>query len=81
MKRENKDEIVKRIKYYLKDRYTPKIVKRVEITQEHGGRDDLDNLMLLDFSFKTLLKSENREQYYKDNENYARILKTLSKYK
>ena len=48
---------------------------------EHGGSDNLENLMLLDSSFKTLLKSENREDYYKDNENYARILKTLSKYK
>ncbi|ERT65574.1 hypothetical protein HMPREF0202_02769, partial [Cetobacterium somerae ATCC BAA-474] len=48
---------------------------------EHGGSADLENLMLLDSSFKTLLKSENKEDYYKDNENYARILKTLSKYK
>ncbi|MGL4358157.1 MAG: group II intron reverse transcriptase/maturase [Cetobacterium sp.] len=51
------------------------------VPKEHGGSDDLDNLMLLDSSFKTLLKSKNREDYYKDNENYARILKTLSKYK
>ncbi|MGL5936343.1 MAG: reverse transcriptase domain-containing protein, partial [Cetobacterium sp.] len=51
------------------------------VPKEHGGSDDLENLMLLDSSFKTLLKSENREDYYKDNENYARILKTLSKYK
>lgn len=51
------------------------------VSKEHGGSDDLENLMLLDSSFKTLLKSENREDYYKDNENYARILKTLSKYK
>ena len=27
------------------------------------------------------LKSKNREDYYKDNENYAKILKTLFKYK
>ncbi|MGL5989154.1 hypothetical protein [Cetobacterium sp.] len=27
------------------------------------------------------LKSSNREDYYKDNENYVRILKTISKYK
>ncbi|MGL5544257.1 MAG: hypothetical protein ACRDB6_04005 [Cetobacterium sp.] len=26
-------------------------------------------------------KEHNREDYYKDNENYAKILKTLSKYK
>lgn len=51
------------------------------VPKEHGRSDDLENLMLLEFSFKTLLKSENREDYYKDNENYARILKTLSKYK
>ena len=51
------------------------------VPKEHGGSDDLENLMLLNSSFKTLLKSENREDYYKDNENYARILKTLSKYK
>ena len=51
------------------------------VPKEHGGSDDLENLMLLDSSFKTLLKSESREDYYKDNENYAKILKTLSKYK
>ncbi|MGL4946110.1 MAG: group II intron reverse transcriptase/maturase [Cetobacterium sp.] len=51
------------------------------VPKEHGGSDDLNNLMLLDSSFKALLKSENREDYYKDNENYVRILKTLSKYK
>ncbi|MGL5057113.1 MAG: HNH endonuclease signature motif containing protein [Fusobacteriaceae bacterium] len=51
------------------------------VPKEHGGSDDLENLMLLDSSFKTLLKSSNREDYYKDNENYVRILKTLSKYK
>ncbi|MGL5055773.1 MAG: hypothetical protein ACRC6A_00115 [Fusobacteriaceae bacterium] len=51
------------------------------VPEEHGGSDGLDNLMLLHSSFKTLLKSRNREDYYKDNENYARILKTLSKYK
>ena len=51
------------------------------VPREHGGSDDLENLMLLDSSFKALLESENREDYYKDNENYARILKTLSKYK
>ncbi|MGL5918479.1 MAG: HNH endonuclease signature motif containing protein [Cetobacterium sp.] len=51
------------------------------VPKEHGGSDDLDNLMLLESSFKTLLKSKNREDYYKDNENYAKILKTLSKYK
>ncbi|MGL5989671.1 hypothetical protein [Cetobacterium sp.] len=51
------------------------------VPKEHGGSDDLENLMLLDSSFKTLLKSSNREDCYKDNENYAKILKTLSKYK
>ncbi|WP_047383565.1 HNH endonuclease, partial [Cetobacterium sp. ZWU0022] len=51
------------------------------VPKEHEGSDDLENLMLLDSSIKALLKSENREYYYKDNENYARILKTLSKYK
>ncbi|MGL5058147.1 MAG: HNH endonuclease signature motif containing protein [Fusobacteriaceae bacterium] len=51
------------------------------VPKEHGGSDELENLMLLNSSFKTLLKSTNREDYYKDNENYARILKTLSKYK
>ena|GEM_PF-6267641 len=38
------------------------------IPKEHGGSDDLENLMLLDSSFKTLLEIENREDYYKDNE-------------
>ncbi|MGL5058234.1 MAG: HNH endonuclease signature motif containing protein, partial [Fusobacteriaceae bacterium] len=51
------------------------------VPEEYCGSDDLENLMLLDLSFKTLLKSSNREDYYKDNENYVRILKTLSKYK
>ncbi|MGL5056519.1 MAG: hypothetical protein ACRC6A_03995 [Fusobacteriaceae bacterium] len=37
------------------------------VLKEHGRSDDLDNLMLLDSSFKTLLKSRNREDYYKDN--------------
>ncbi|WP_221892826.1 hypothetical protein, partial [Cetobacterium sp. 2G large] len=32
-------------------------------------------------SFKILLKDENRGNYYKNNENYQKILKTLSKYK
>ncbi|MGL5903016.1 MAG: reverse transcriptase domain-containing protein, partial [Cetobacterium sp.] len=31
------------------------------VPKEHGGSDDLNNLMLLDSSFKSLLKSENRE--------------------
>ena len=51
------------------------------VPKEYGGSDDLENLMLLDSSFKTLLENENREDYYKDNEKYARILKTFSKYK
>lgn len=51
------------------------------VPKEHRGSDELENLILLDSSFKTLLKSENREDYYKGNENYAKILKILSKYK
>lgn len=51
------------------------------VPKEHRGSDDLENLMLLDSSFKPLLKTENREDYYKENENYTRILKTFSKYK
>lgn len=31
--------------------------------------------------YKILLKDENRGNYYKDNENYQKILKILSKYK
>ena len=49
--------------------------------KEHGGTDDISNLMLLKSSFKILLKDENRSNYYKNNENYQNILKTLSKYK
>ena len=51
------------------------------IPKEFGGSDEFHNLMFLDSSFKNLLKSENKEDYYKDNDNYQKILKTLSKYK
>lgn len=61
----------------LVDFWVPKDKK----AKEYRGGNDLENLMLLDSSFKTLLKSENREDYYKDNQKYARILKTLAKYK
>ena len=49
--------------------------------KKYGGTDDISNLMLLKSLFKILLKDENRNNYYKDNENYQKILKTLSKYK
>lgn len=51
------------------------------IPKEHGGTDDIENLMILHSSFKTILNSENKEEYYKDNENYQKLLETLSKYK
>ena len=51
------------------------------IPKEYGGIDDIENLMILHSSFKTILNSENKEDYYKDNENYQKLLETLSKYK
>jgi group II intron reverse transcriptase/maturase len=51
------------------------------IPKEHGGTDDVSNLMILHSSFKAILKDENKADYYKDNKNYQNLLKTLSKYK
>ncbi|MGL5623425.1 HNH endonuclease, partial [Cetobacterium sp.] len=51
------------------------------IPKEHGGTDDIENLMILHSSFKRILTMENKEDYYKDNENYQKLLETLSKYK
>lgn len=51
------------------------------IPKEYGGTDNIENLMILHSSFKTILNSENKEDYYKDNENYQKLLETLSKYK
>lgn len=51
------------------------------IPKKHGGTDNIENLMILHSSFKTILNSENKEDYYKDNENYQKLLETLSKYK
>ncbi|MGL5125780.1 MAG: hypothetical protein ACRC6U_07300, partial [Fusobacteriaceae bacterium] len=51
------------------------------IPKEQGGTADLGNLMLLEPQFKDLLKSKDAKTYYKDNKNYQKILKTLSKNK
>ena len=51
------------------------------IPKEYEGTDTVENLMILHSSFKTILNSENKEDYYKDNENYQKLLETLSKYK
>lgn len=53
-----------------------------EVTEKYiGGSDEYHNLMFLNSSFKNLLKSENKEDYYIDDDNYQKILKILSKYK
>ncbi|WP_330112125.1 HNH endonuclease signature motif containing protein (plasmid) [Cetobacterium somerae] len=51
------------------------------IPKEHGGTDDINNLMILHSSFKAILNDENKADYYKDNKNYLNLLKALSKYK
>ncbi|MGL4998967.1 MAG: group II intron reverse transcriptase/maturase [Cetobacterium sp.] len=51
------------------------------IPKEQGGTADFGNLMLLEPQFKDLLKSKDAKTYYKDNKNYQKILKTLSKNK
>ncbi|MGL5427935.1 MAG: hypothetical protein ACRDAS_08495, partial [Cetobacterium sp.] len=51
------------------------------IPRERGGTADFENLMLLESSFKDLLKRKDAKNYYVDNENYRKILKTLSNYR
>jgi len=49
------------------------------VSKEEGGKEELENLMLLKSNFKEMIQKDDASEYFINNVNYDKILKSISK--